>query len=354
MELARRVLGGLGPGIEIGAAAFNAFPGVRAFNFDFPGAEVYRRAQIALAGSLHPVAAWAAAERLPVATGALAFVLNSHVIEHMPDTIAALLEWDRVLRIGGVAFFIVPHKERTFDAPRPRTELEHHLADFALGMSATTDSMAPTSHYHAWVLEDFLALLAYLNEQGALAWDVEAVEEVDSKVGNGFTVVARKRAFARPRASAPGPVAFHFARFALPFQTPLVTLDRVLRGARLADPAPLERGTWRVTPIRTGFPPTAGATFELAVGPPVAPPRIDSVRMRESALWLSGAHFYPTTWLEARFVDGSRHPGLARFEAGDLVLELAGLLAPPTFELTAINPPPGGGRSAPFPWRMPS
>jgi SAM-dependent methyltransferase len=354
MELARRILGPLGRGIEIGAAAFNAFPGVRAWNVDYPGGAVFQKAQEALAGRVLPVDAWASAERLPVRAGALDFVLASHVIEHMPDTLAALREWDRALRVGGVCFLIVPHRERTFDAARPRTELEHHLADFALGTSAARDTMAPTSHYHVWITEDFVRLLGHLERERFLDWEVEALEDRDSKVGNGFTVVARKRAEAPPL-SAPGPqpVAFHFARLALPFQVPLRSLDRVLPGAELPDPLPLERGTWRVTPIHGGFPPRAGETRAVSVGPPAPPPRIEQAVLEDTTLRIRGRDFHATTWLEARFTDGSVHFGLPEWEGGDLLLRLAGLFVPPSFELFAVNPPPGGGHSAPHLCRMP-
>ena len=115
MDLARRRLGGLGHGIEIGASAFAPFPGVRAWNVEHPSAEVFREAQRSIAGSVAPVHVYATAEVLPFADGALDFVLASHVIEHMPDAIRALGEWDRVLAIGGTAFLIVPHRDRNMD-----------------------------------------------------------------------------------------------------------------------------------------------------------------------------------------------------------------------------------------------
>ena len=153
MELARRTLGSLARGVEIGASAFNAFPGVEAWNFDHPGGELFQKAQLEIAGQVARVDVHATADVLPIASGALDFLLASHVIEHMPDTIRALGEWDRVLRVGGIAFLIVPHRERTFDRVRPRTDLRHHLADFALGTTAGNDPLVPTSHYHVWITE---------------------------------------------------------------------------------------------------------------------------------------------------------------------------------------------------------
>ena len=75
--------------------------------------------------------------------------------------------------------------------------------------------------------------------------------------------------------------------------------------------------------------------------------------LEDSTLRIRGRDFHTTTWLEARFTDGSVHYGLPEWERGDLLLRLAGLYVPPSFELVAVNPPPMGGRSAPHLCRMP-
>ena len=50
--------------------------------------------------------------------GGYAYVLTSHVIEHVPDLYGWLGEIAEVLEPGGVGGFIVPDKRYTFDAPR--------------------------------------------------------------------------------------------------------------------------------------------------------------------------------------------------------------------------------------------
>ena len=63
------------------------------------------------------------------------FVMSSHVIEHIANPIRALNEWRRVLKPGGAAILVVPHREYMFDHRRPLTTLQHMLDDFAQSTS---------------------------------------------------------------------------------------------------------------------------------------------------------------------------------------------------------------------------
>lgn len=344
MELARRILGSLPHGVEIGASAFNPFPGVRAWNLDTIDNGMFQRAQVLGMGRAVRVDVHASAERMPFRDGALDFVLASHVIEHMPDTIRALGEWDRVLRPGGVCFLIVPHRERTTDRPRPRTDLLHHLADYALGTTAATDAMVPSSHYHVWHTQDFVALVEFLCRRGFLDWQIEVVEDVDSKVGNGFTVVAKKRAAVVPLPQAPdGEVAFHLLTPVLPFQVVNRSLDVVVPGPTLPRELPVPAGRWRVAPIHSGFPPRAGTVRVVDVGAPHAQPRLASSHWRGTVLHLGGEHLTPLTWLEGRYVDGSEHRVLPMCVDGELRYDFDGVPMPDAFYVRAVAPGPGGG-----------
>jgi hypothetical protein len=60
--------------------------------------------------------------------GRYAYVLSSHVIEHVPDLYGWLNEVGEVLEPGGMAGFIVPDKRFTFDAPR-RTSTVAEMID---------------------------------------------------------------------------------------------------------------------------------------------------------------------------------------------------------------------------------
>jgi SAM-dependent methyltransferase len=76
------------------------------------------------------------ARSLPLADGTLDYLCSSHVIEHLPDPIAALHEWHRVLRPGGLLYLVAPDRRYTFDAPRATTTVEHLLRDFREGVTA--------------------------------------------------------------------------------------------------------------------------------------------------------------------------------------------------------------------------
>jgi SAM-dependent methyltransferase len=81
-------------------------------------------------GSGCPLDFLADAGALPVPDDTLDYLCSSHVMEHLPNPIAALCEWHRVLRPGGYLYLVLPDKRFTFDAPRPLTPLSHHLHDF--------------------------------------------------------------------------------------------------------------------------------------------------------------------------------------------------------------------------------
>lgn len=346
MELAKRILGSLPRGVEIGGSTFNPFPGVRSWNLDTKDNGLFQHAQQAIAGGAAKVDVYASADSMPFGDGVLDFVLASHVIEHMPDTIAALREWDRVLRPGGVCFLIVPHQERTSDHWRPRTELVHHLADFALGTTVQSDSMVPTSHYHVWITQDFVDLVRFLDRRGALQWDLEVVEDQDSKVGNGFTVVARKRAVAPPLpTSTDMAVAFHVATPVLPFQVFHRTLETVLPGPELPAELPLPAGRYRITEVLQGFPPRRGAERIVDVGAPHGVPELRDAVWDGAILRFRGRNLGPWTWLEARYPDGSEHRVLPRFDERGMWYDFDGVPLPDAFLVQAVAPAPGGGRS---------
>ncbi|MDR3416430.1 MAG: methyltransferase domain-containing protein [Nevskia sp.] len=183
----------LGSGVEIGGSAHNAF-GLNTRNVDFTRElTVFKREEIELCGEYLPVDIEAPGDLLPLPDGSQDFVISSHVIEHFEDPIKALLEWHRVVRPGGVIFTIAPHKERTFDAGRPRTTLQE-LIDRHSGKRKAEG--AAHSHFSVWITEDFVELIEYMNRAALFPAPVSivAVQDVDDKVGNGFTVVLRKAA----------------------------------------------------------------------------------------------------------------------------------------------------------------
>ncbi len=85
------------------------------------------------------------AETIPYPNEHFDFLLNEHVLEHIPDPIRALREWKRVLKSRGVLFLFLPHPERTFDRYRQVTSLDHLREDFDRGSTSSEDA-----HWDEW------------------------------------------------------------------------------------------------------------------------------------------------------------------------------------------------------------
>jgi SAM-dependent methyltransferase len=73
---------------------------------------------------------------LPFHDHSLDYVIASHVLEHVANPIAALAEWYRVLRPGGVIYLIIPDRRYTWDRHRALTPVAHFLADYEAGTTA--------------------------------------------------------------------------------------------------------------------------------------------------------------------------------------------------------------------------
>jgi len=187
--LAHALLDGL-EGVEIGASAHNPF-GLNTINVDFTNSSemVFKRKEKDLSGG-RTVAVDVVAEgdRLPFANDSYDFVINSHVVEHFYDPIGAVEEWLRVVRPGGLVFMIIPHKERTKDARKPVTPAETLQARHTLNpeMKEVLMLQPRRTHQAVWVRDTFVELCQ------RVGWRVIASQEVDDKVGNGFTVVIQK------------------------------------------------------------------------------------------------------------------------------------------------------------------
>ena len=124
-------------------------------------------------GTPHPDVI-SSADRLPLTSGAVNYVLASHVLEHMQNTIPVLREWTRVLSPGGVLFLVLPHADRTIDRFRQRTTLAHHIDD-----ERTLTDRPDLSHHEevrrGWSQlpdQDRLAR-EYREEWGADIWDFD-------------------------------------------------------------------------------------------------------------------------------------------------------------------------------------
>jgi len=186
--LATRLLAGLS-GLEIGGAAHNSF-NLNTLNLDINNNPVedtaYRQEQIRNCGKVMKVDILGQADRLPFRDNSFDFIISSHMIEHAYDPISTIFEWGRVAR--KYLYFIVPHKERTFDRDRDVTPLATLIARYNNRPNILPEEegvVAPGGHFSVWTTKEFVEMIKYINLK------VIATQDVDDKVGNGFAVVVK-------------------------------------------------------------------------------------------------------------------------------------------------------------------
>jgi ubiquinone/menaquinone biosynthesis C-methylase UbiE len=152
---------------------------------------IWTEEQIKLCGEAQRVDVVADAGALPFADGSQGFVLTSHMLEHAFDPISMLLEWDRVVRVGGMIFCIVPKRDALpEDAAKPMTEISE--------LVARHEGKIPTpehdDHRH-WTIGDawrWREFLDWIVENTSVNWELCEFNETDTKVGNGIEFVIRK------------------------------------------------------------------------------------------------------------------------------------------------------------------
>ncbi len=181
----------IGKGLEIGGSAHNPF-GLNTLNVDFTDSmdTEFKKEEINLCGKALKVDIVANGDDIPLPDESQDFIVSSHVIEHFPNPIKALVEWDRLVKAGGILFMIVPHKERTFDKHKASTPLSHIVEDFK--NNNTEPHTNPDGHDHCWVTKTFIELIRYMIENLRMEWEIVEVQDIDDKAGNGFTIVLRK------------------------------------------------------------------------------------------------------------------------------------------------------------------
>jgi SAM-dependent methyltransferase len=181
--LAHKLLDGL-RGLEIGGSAHNPF-GLKTLNVDYTDdyTTVFKKQELELAGECMKVDIVASGDDLPFKDNTVDFVVSSHVIEHFYDPVKTIGEWLRVVKPGGYVFIIAPHMDRIGDMAGRRTPAAEIIDRHEHPHPPRVDNH---EHYSCWKTEDFVEFCRHYG------WKLTAVQDVDDKVGNGFTVVIQK------------------------------------------------------------------------------------------------------------------------------------------------------------------
>lgn len=186
-----------GEGLEIGAAAHNPFNLSDCLNVaDERGFDFYKQSQIDMCGAWVSADVLADAAAIPFGDELEDYIISSHMIEHHPDPIACILEWYRLLKVGGVIFMIFPKRD-ALDTDRGRaiTELDAITDAHDMGLTVETAPEPPGGkggHYYVYTLDSMTALVRYISTQYNLNLKIGLALETDDKVGNGHLMVLHK------------------------------------------------------------------------------------------------------------------------------------------------------------------
>lgn len=105
------------------------------------------------------------------------FVIANHVLEHTPNTLGALVAWQRVLRPGGVIFVAVPIVDRTFDRGRSVTAPQHIWEDWQARAANAQVTERDLPHYREWVAISLRAISRH-NGTPLPVWDSAEIDRI--------------------------------------------------------------------------------------------------------------------------------------------------------------------------------
>ena len=161
-----------------------------------------------------------------LADGSQDFVIASHVIEHVANPLALLMDIHRVLRTNGLLVLVVPDRHGTFDRDRPPTPLSHLVDDYEhdvrevedrhiieyLSQPELSEGRDPTEqdiayhrlrsvHAHVWDLPEFTVVLDYAATDLGVCWKVvdTMVPGAKGTHGNEFGWLLARRPASRSR-----------------------------------------------------------------------------------------------------------------------------------------------------------
>lgn len=242
-----------GRGLEIGALG-NPMPLPNASEVVYSDLLTPEQIDSMYPGSRHPDIVSDSESFPTVASEEFDFVVANHVLEHVTDPIGALAEWHRIIKPEGLLLISLPDKRYTFDATRPRTRLDHLIADHLsdanpqqrnlchlVEWAEHVERLEPGSarfnewieaqqrngfavHNHVWILQDLVDLLLHVGDVHGAAFELVKWNDT-SLLGNEFTLLLR-----RSRNSTP--TRFALARAAGMLRAPLHRFAAALRQVR--------------------------------------------------------------------------------------------------------------------------
>lgn len=186
-------------GIECGASSHNSFHLPGSINVA-PNEQVeyYRDSQIVVNGKYAEIDVFDDAETLTnFENDSQGYIIHSHMFEHLPNPIKALLTWNRVVKDGGYVFMIVPQRDaHPADVGRELTTWEEWINAYIYSYTPETIPAERTEaagghrgHYYCYCCESLKALITQAIQYLGLNWELIAEEDPDKKVSNGFTLV---------------------------------------------------------------------------------------------------------------------------------------------------------------------
>jgi SAM-dependent methyltransferase len=144
--------------------------------------------------------------------GSFDTVVACHVVEHLVNPVAGLIELTRVLRPGGRLVVVLPDRTKTFDQAREPTTLDHVLQEYAAGVTVLSEEhirefvakVGPPAevdaelielhrrrslHAHCWTGAEFAALVTGLLALGLIDWQLNDLYLCDEDPGGEFGLV---------------------------------------------------------------------------------------------------------------------------------------------------------------------
>lgn len=146
------------------------------------------------------------------------FLIANHFLEHCQNPIAAIKTHLSRIKVGGILYYAVPDKRKTFDIKRPLTSFEHILRDYRDGPEASLDAhlhehvdfiegepfrnepeervqhlknINRSIHFHVWDANSFLDFLNKTNE--VLGYPFSIVEYVRDNDNENIAILRKAK-----------------------------------------------------------------------------------------------------------------------------------------------------------------